>query len=272
MESGKTPLKEKIHEIIFEADTPMGKFFDVVLLVMIVLSVLVVMLETVEAVDRQYHKVFMILEWVLTILFTIEYGLRLYSVHKPMKYALSFYGVIDLLAIIPTYLSLVVTGSQYFLVIRALRLMRAFRVFKLARFVVESNALSRALVASKTKLIVFLTAICIVVVIIGSAMYIIETGENSGFSSIPMSIYWAVVTLTTVGYGDIAPVTVLGQFLSAVLMIIGYAIIAVPSGIVTAEIMQGAAEEEITTQACSNCSREGHDTDAKHCKYCGHDL
>ena len=265
-------VREKIHEIIFEADTPMGKLFDVVLLVLIAASVLVVMLESVNYINARYADLFFTLEWIFTIIFTIEYLLRIYSVYRPLKYVLSFFGIIDLLAILPAYLSFfVIAGTHSLMVIRAFRLIRIFRIFKLGHFLSEGNVILDALRASRVKISVFLTFVCLLVVIIGSMMYLIEGGEGSGFSSIPRSIYWAIVTLTTVGYGDITPATEVGQFLSAVVMILGYAIIAVPTGIVSAEMVKGS-HSQISTQACRYCGAEGHDHDAVYCRMCGERL
>ena len=265
-------LKERIHEVIFEADTFEGKTFDVILLICILISVLTVMLESVPEFGSRYANLFFYIEWGFTILFTIEYLLRLYSVYRPRQYALSFYGVIDFLAIVPTYLSIIISGSQYLLVIRGLRLLRVFRIFKLGHFLREGNIIQRALIASRAKITVFLTFVLLMVIIIGSVMYLVEGDQNQNFSSIPRSIYWAVVTLTTVGYGDITPITNLGQFLSAIVMILGYAIIAVPTGIVSAEMV--AEQNRISTnrQACRYCGREGHDDNARFCKYCGEAL
>jgi voltage-gated potassium channel len=263
------PRKEKIHEIIFEADTPMGKAFDVILIVAIIASVVVVMLETVQDLQVNYRQIFIILEWVFTIFFTIEYSLRLYCVYRPMKYATSFYGIVDLLSILPTYLSFFFAGFHSLMVIRALRLMRIFRIFKLGHFMNEGAVLVEAMKASRVKITVFLIFISLLVTIIGAVMYLVEGGEpDSNFTSIPKSIYWAIVTLTTVGYGDIAPVTHLGQFLAAAVMILGYAVIAVPTGIVTNELLREVKGAN-NTQACRYCAKEGHDDDAKHCKYCG---
>ncbi|HFA50896.1 MAG TPA: ion transporter [Bacteroidetes bacterium] len=267
-----SPLKEKIHEIIFEADTPWGKRFDVILLVMIVGSVLTVMLETVSSLNEKYGELFFIIEWALTIFFTIEYLLRLYCVYRPLGYAKSFFGIIDLLAILPTYLSLFIVGAQSLLVIRILRLMRVFRVFKLGHFLAEGDQLLRALKASRAKITVFMLFVVLLVTIIGSVMYIVEGGqEGSGFSSIPHSVYWAIVTLTTVGYGDITPSTALGRFFSAIVMILGYAVLAVPTGIVSVELFKNK-KTGVTTQACRYCGEEGHDADAEYCKYCGEAL
>ena len=227
------------------------------------------MLESVEHIDAKYHKLFYFLEWVFTIFFTIEYFLRLYCVYRPMKYATSFFGIIDLLAIIPTYISLFLTGTHYLLVIRALRLLRVFRIFKLANFLKEGKVISSALKASQAKITVFLVFILLMVTILGSIMYMVEGGQDSNFTSIPRSIYWAIVTLTTVGYGDIAPQTELGQFLASIVMIMGYAVIAVPTGIVSAEMVNANNAEPTNTQACRYCTTEGHDDDAIYCKNCG---
>ena len=259
-------LRERLHEIIFEADTPAGKRFDVVLLCVILLSVLVVMLDSVASMNAEFGEWLRWWEWLFTIAFTIEYLLRLYSVRRPLRYALSFFGLVDLMAVIPTYLSLLVGGTQSLLVIRTLRLLRVFRVLKLAKYLGEANVLLAALRASRAKIIVFLVAVLSMVVIMGSTMYLVE-GEEHGFTSIPTSMYWAVVTMTTVGYGDITPTTVLGRTLAAMLMILGYGIIAVPTGIGSAELVR--APKTVSTQACPSCSAEGHDHDATHCKYCG---
>lgn len=273
-----SPARERLHEIIFEADTPAGKFFDIILMIFIILSVIVVMLETVPSYQAKYGQLFTFLEFVFTIFFSIEYILRLYCVHKPMKYATSFFGIIDLLSIIPFFIALVVTGTQSLVVIRALRLMRVFRVFKLANFMTQGQLIITALKASRAKIFVFMTFILLLVSIMGSVMYLVEGGANNGFDSIPRSVYWAIVTLTTVGYGDISPITPLGQFIAAAIMILGYAIIAVPTGIVAAEINQevqkGRNGELLTptTQTCRYCMEEGHASDATFCKYCGERL
>jgi voltage-gated potassium channel len=262
--------RDRIHEIIFEADTPTGKRFDIGLMILIVLSVIVVMLESSEEWEAAYSSLFFVLEWIFTIVFTIEYILRLTVTIRPMKYALSFYGIIDLIAILPSYLSFFLVGTQYFVIIRILRLLRVFRVFKLGQFLTEGDQLRRAMIASRNKITVFLFAVTLLVVLIGSVMYLIEGGQNDGFSSIPRAVYWAIVTLTTVGYGDITPQTDVGQFLSAVVMILGYAIIAVPTGIVSSEMFEQAATARKTnTQVCRYCAKEGHDDDATYCKYCG---
>jgi len=263
-------LRKKLHNIIFESDTPAGKAFDVALLVAIVLSVLVVMLESVKSLNARFGFEMDALEWFFTILFSIEYVVRIYTIKKPLHYIFSFYGIIDLLSIIPTYLSLFIGGAESLIVIRSLRLLRVFRVLKLSRYVVESNELMKALIASKRKILVFLFAVIAVTVIMGTAMYLIEGGRN-GFSSIPHSIYWAIVTLTTVGYGDISPVTWAGQFLASVIMILGYGIIAVPTGIVTSQIARHDSSSS-TSNSCHNCGAEGHKTKAQFCYNCGSKL
>ena len=256
-----------LYEVIFEAETPTGKAFDVVLIISVLASVLVVMLDSIAAVGSQYGSLLYKLEWFFTILFTVEYALRLLCVDRPLKYAMSFYGVVDLLAIIPTYISLFLPGTQYLLVIRILRILRIFRILKLANYLGESKFLIRALQASSRKISVFLFTVLTLVVIFGSLMYVIEGREN-GFTSIPRSIYWAIVTMTTVGYGDISPQTALGQTIASLVMILGYGIIAVPTGIVTVG-MSEASSRKISTQVCPKCRAAGHDTDAAHCKFCG---
>ena len=259
--------RDKLREIIFEAETPAGKAFDIGLLLAIVLSVVAVLLESVAGIRAQYGEQLRAVEWFFTILFTIEYILRLICVGRPLHYAFSFFGMVDLLAIAPTYLSVLMPGAQSLIVIRALRLLRVFRVMKLVHFVGEARMLQAALHASLRKIIVFLGAVLTMVLIIGALMYLIE-GEANGFTNIPLSIYWAIVTMTTVGYGDLAPATVVGRMLASVVMIIGYGIIAVPTGIVTVELAS-ASRKSITTTSCPECAAEGHDVDAKHCKYCG---
>ena len=267
-----TGWRKKLFEVIFEADTPAGKLFDVLLIISILASVAVVMLDSVSSIREKWGSVLKAAEWCFTILFTIEYLLRLICAGRARRYAKSFFGIVDLLAIVPTYLDLILPGSSYLLVIRLLRVLRIFRILHLSRFVGEANVLMSALAASKRKILVFFFAVLTMVVILGSLMYVIE-GPNpeSGFTSIPKSVYWAIVTLTTVGYGDISPQTGIGQMLAAMVMILGYSIIAVPTGIVTAELTQGN-RKEITAQVCPECTREGHDKDAKHCKHCGAQL
>ncbi len=266
MESRQT-LKQRLGDIIFEHDKPPDKLFDIVILVLIVLSIILVMLESVPWIRGAYGGALRVAEWVFTVLFTAEYALRVYTARKRLRYITSFFGVVDLLAILPGYLSLFLFGSQYLIVVRSLRLLRIFRILKLARFLGEASVLRRALRASTPKIIVFLGTVVTIVMIIGALMYVVEGAEN-GFTSIPKSIYWAIVTLTTVGYGDISPQTPLGQTLSAVVMIIGYGIIAVPTGIVTSEISKvdkGGGQAAM----CPECGHTKHDDDAAHCKYCG---
>jgi voltage-gated potassium channel len=259
--------REHLYEVIFEADTPAGKLFDVLLLVAIVLSVLVVMLESVAEVSAEYGSLLIRAEWVFTGLFTVEYVVRIVCARRPLKYIFSFYGLVDLLAVLPTFLMVLFPRAQGLAVIRALRLLRAFRIFKLAHMLSEASEFRHAIWASRAKIAVFLTFVVIVVVIFGSAMHLIE-GPEHGFTSIPQSMYWAIVTMTTVGYGDIAPETALGKALAACIMILGYSMIIVPTGIITAELTL-AGSKHITTQVCPECMSEGHDRDAIHCKYCG---
>ena len=266
-----TRRRARLHEVIFESDTRAGRYFDLALTWLILLSVATVVLESVREVREQYGSVLYALEWAFTILFTVEYGLRLLSVRHPLRYATSFFGVVDLLAIIPTYLSIFVPGSQYLLVIRILRLLRVFRLLKLSEYVTEADTLGRALRASRRKISVFISAVVLLVVIIGAMMYVVE-GEANGFTSIPRSIYWAIVTLTTVGYGDLSPRTALGQMVASIVMIIGYGIIAVPTGIVSVELAQAVRRKAVTGQSCPSCVAEGHDVDAIYCKYCGAQL
>lgn len=262
--------RRRLHTIIFEADTPAGKAFDVVLLASIVCSIVVVMLESVRPFREAYGPTFFALEWFFTVLFSVEYVFRIISVRQPTRYILSFYGMVDLLSILPTYLSLLLPGTQYLLVVRVLRLLRVFRVLKMAAYLQEANVLGAALWASRRKISVFLLAVVSMAIIIGSLMYVVE-GEENGFTSIPVSIYWAVVTLSTVGYGDVSPKTPLGQGLATLVMLLGYGILAVPTGIVTLELARNPSHK-VTTQACPNCGVEGHDTDAVYCRRCGSHL
>jgi voltage-gated potassium channel len=259
--------RHRLHTIIFESDTRAGKAFDILLLVSIIASVIVIMLDSVAAIRTQYGPLLLTLEWLFTLLFTVEYVLRMISVRRPLAYVGSFFGVVDLLAIIPTYLSLLVPGAQYLLVVRVLRLLRIFRILKLVEYLHEGQTLRRALVAGRRKISVFLLTVVTVVIIVGALMYVIE-GPANGFSDIPTSVYWAVVTLTTVGYGDIAPQTGVGKALAVVVMLLGYGIIAVPTGIVTLELSRADAVPP-SGQACPNCGAEGHDADARFCKHCG---
>jgi voltage-gated potassium channel len=261
--------RQKLHTIIFEADTPAGRLFDIGLLISIVVSVLVVVLESIASMRAAYGPLLYRLEWGFTLLFTLEYVLRLLAVQQPLRYARSFFGVVDLLSIVPSYLSLVFVGSQYLLVIRILRLLRVFRVLKLTEYLLHGQVLGRALLASRYKIAVFLLTVITIVVIVGSVMYVVEGGRNEGFSNIPISIYWAVVTMATVGYGDITPQTPLGQFIAMVVILMGYGILAVPTGIVSLELVRSA---QASTRSCTSCGREGHDHDAAFCKYCGEAL
>lgn len=267
--------KERLYEIIFEADTKAGKLFDVVLLIAILLSVLVVMLESVESLSNRYGDLLVGAEWFFTILFTAEYVVRLSCAKRPFRYMFSFYGVVDLLALLPTYLTLVPAfaggqNAQRLTVIRALRLLRAFRIFKLAHMLSEADALRDAMWAARAKVAVFLSVVMIAVVIVGSTMHLIEGGteQKTGFDSIPESMYWAIVTMTTVGYGDISPVTAVGKAIAAGMMLLGYCMIIVPTSIVSAELAR-ESKKLITTQVCPECFKEGHDKDARHCKLCG---
>jgi voltage-gated potassium channel len=264
--------RKKLHDIIFEADTPKGKLFDVILLWAIVLSVIVVMLESVPDIQAEYGTILRYIEYVFTALFTLEYILRIVAVKRKSGYIFSFYGLVDLMTILPTFLELFIPGATSFSVIRVLRLMRVFRVLKLVGFIREASVLKTALWGARKKILLFLGAILVLVTLLGTMVYLVEHGEN-GFTSIPMSIYWAIVTVTTVGYGDIAPVTVLGQTLAAIIMLIGYAIIAVPTGIIGSELVAASNFKANTnTQACMNCNATAHTDGAKHCNQCGEQL
>ncbi len=271
MRPPKGSIQDKLHTIIYEADTKAGKLFDQVLLAAITGSLIVVMLDTVESIHRAYGELLYGLEWFFTILFTVEYIGRIIAVAHPRKYIFSFYGIVDLLSIIPTYISIFLPGSQYLMSVRALRLIRIFRVLKLTRYLGEAAELRKALRMSRPKITVFLVVVLTVTIINGTFMYLIE-GPANGFTSIPKAIYWAIVTLTTVGYGDISPQTPLGQFIASLIMILGYGIIAIPTGIVTSEIAKMQHNTPTNTQACPSCSREGHADDARYCKYCGEKL
>ena len=267
MEQREPKWKKELYQIIFEADTPAGKLFDIGLLIVIVLSTVVITLESVPQFE-EYAYIFNVLEWIFTILFTIEYILRLLVVKQKRHYVFSFFGIVDLLSILPTYLSLIFSGAQVFIVIRIIRLIRIFRILKLAQFIGAGHTLRSALIASRYKISVFLLIVFTSVIISGTLMYLIEGAEN-GFTSIPVGLYWAVSTMTTVSYGDITPVTALGRTLASFIMILGYGIIAVPTGIVSAEMLDLKSKEKLTTQRCPHCLKEGHDNDAIHCKFCG---
>lgn len=267
----KNKLKLQIFNVIFEANTPYGKLFDVTLLGLILSNVGLVMLESIPTINARYHTTLIILEWILAILFTIEYALRIYCVKNSWRYIFSFYGVIDLLCIIPFYLGLVFPGAKSLSNIKILRLLRVFRIFNLTQFTRGRNVLILGLRQSRDKIVVFLSFVILIVVVIGSIMYVIEGDHpESGFTSIPVSIYWAIVTLTTVGYGDVTPVTSLGQALSSLVMIVGYGIIAVPTGIVSMEMNKAArADVPTNTDVCHHCGDDYHMDGAKFCKTCG---
>ncbi|HMJ46180.1 MAG TPA: ion transporter [Ferruginibacter sp.] len=263
--------RPRLHEIIYESATLAGKIFDIILLCFIISSIAIVILDSNREWHASYGHLFYILEWVFTFLFTIEYILRLICIKKPLRYVFSFLGLIDLLAILPSYLSFLFAGAQSLLVLRALRLLRIFRIFKLSHFLSEMHFLGVAIKGSLRKISIFMLIVLTLVIIMGSVMYMVEGGRN-GFNSIADSIYWAIVTITTVGYGDISPVTPLGKFVASVIMLMGYAIIAVPTGIVTTEMALAMRKKEQQQEACPNCGREGHDTNARYCKFCGEKL
>ena len=265
---GYNSFRAKLHEVIFEAETTAGKAFDVVLLVMIMLSILTIMLETIPSLYLRYKTYFFILEWTFTVFFTIEYLLRIYCVVSARGYIRSFYGMVDLLSILPSYLTLIFPGVHSLMIIRGLRLIRVFRIFKLDSFIDQGNIIINALIDSRKKIIFFTTSILIIVSIFGCIMYLVENPVNEGFSSIPESIYWAIVTITTVGYGDISPMTGFGKFLASVIMMMGYVIIAIPTGIVTSSIIQ--QNKAYNTITCPNCGKEGHEKNALYCNACGH--
>jgi len=265
------PWRESLNTVVFGSETPMGKAFDVVLSISIVLSVIVIMLESVEAFQTRHAQALNIIEWFFTLLFTLEYGLRLISVRRPWQYFKSFFGLVDLVSVLPSYLILLFPGAQPMLAIRILRLLRVFRILKLSAYMDEAEIMLTALSKSTRKIMVFLYAVLMLVVVFGSLVYVVESRE-AGFTSIPRSVYWAIVTLTTVGYGDISPQTPLGQLLASTIMIMGYGIIAVPTGIYSAELIRTHSEEKVRNDACPGCGRTGHDFDADFCKHCGHAL
>lgn len=267
----KTNWKTKLYQIIYEADTPAGKWFDIILIIAILFSILLVMIESVESFNSKYNKYLNISEWVITILFTLEYFARIIVIKKPTKYIFSFYGIIDLLATIPKYVSLIFGGAQALIVLRALRLLRVFRILKLTRYLGASINLTTALKASKTKILVFLFSVIVLTIIFGTIIYLVE-GPKNGFTSIPLSMYWAIVTLTTVGYGDLSPSTPLGQFIASFVMILGYGIIAVPTGIVTSAITAQDLKTQTHTQTCPQCLTDSHMADAEFCHKCGGNL
>ncbi len=266
-------FRQQLFITIFESDTPAGKLFDLILIITIALSVLVVMLDSVKAFREAYRFYLHAAEWLFTLLFTVEYILRLYCVDKPRRYALSFFGIIDLLAVIPTYFSFFLPSTMYMMVIRVLRILRIFRILKLGAYLGEADVLMKSLAASRKKIEVFLFAVMMLVIIFGSMMYLVE-GEENGFTSIPRSVYWAIVTLTTVGYGDIAPRTAVGQAIAAIIMICGYGIIAVPTGIVSAEMVRAEKKKNRTASraVCPDCGPGMHESDATFCRHCGKKL
>lgn len=263
-------LKDKLYHVIFESETTAGKIFDIGLLTCICASVLLIILESVYRLKVHYGHIFYTIEWVVIILFSIEYCARLYCVKNKSKYIFSFYGVIDLLAILPFYLAIAFPVLHFLSIVRILRLLRIFRIFKLVRFLEAGDMLVLSIWKSRRKIALFLFFVLILNVILGSIMYVIESPHNQGFNNIPQSIYWAIVTLTTVGYGDVSPITNIGKMLASVIMMLGYAIIAVPTGIVTAQIINANKNE--TTRRCKHCLKQGHDSDAVYCKYCGYKL
>lgn len=266
----RSPLQNKLNEVIFGTETPAGKAFDVALIAAIVLSVTAVILDSTNMFSERYEKMLLILEWCFTVIFTLEFAARLYCSPHPLRYAKSFYGVIDLLAILPAYLSIIFSGTQYFLVIRLMRLLRVFRILKLLRYSGEANVLIRSLWAARLKIQIFLFTVLVFATVFGSFMFVVE-GPEHGFTSIPEGIYWAIVTITTVGYGDISPATPLGKMLASLVMIIGYSIIAVPTGIITAELANEIRLDR-DSKKCDSCGRAGHDGDAMHCKFCGEEI
>jgi voltage-gated potassium channel len=263
--------RESLNEIIFGAETHLGKSFDLVLILMIILSIIVIMLDSVATIQTNYVQWLYFSEWFFTVIFTVEYLLRLICVRKPWLYVRSFFGIVDLLSILPTYIGLLIPGVNYMLTLRVLRLLRIFRVLKLSEYLQEAHVLMDALANSFRKITVFLYVVLTFVVVFGSLMYVVENNE-SGFTSIPKSVYWAIVTLTTVGYGDITPQSTLGQMIASTIMIMGYGIIAVPTGIYSAELFKSHQAGKITNDACPDCGATGHDFDANCCKYCGHSL
>lgn len=268
--SQEDTIKLKLRRVIFGTDTRLGRYFDISLIICIILSVTLVFLDTVASINSQYGQLISVLEWFFTIVFTIEYLLRLYCSAQPVQYVRSFYGVVDLLSILPSYLALLFPGANFTLVIRILRLFRIFRVLKLLRYLSEGNVLLRAMLQSGRKVFIFFFSVSLIVMVLSAVMYVVE-GPGNGFTSIPKSIYWTIVTITTVGYGDITPGTNLGQAIAAFTMLLGYSIIAIPTGILTAEISQEMGKSK-DLRRCSNCLKTGHENDASYCDHCGSEL
>jgi len=264
--------REKLYEVIFESHTPAGKIFDIALVIFILTSVITLMLESINSISIKYAVLFKTLEWIYTVVFTVEYILRLVCVRSPWRYAKSTYGIIDLMSVLPSYLELFIPNTHFLLVVRSFRLLRVFRIFKMVKFLQESRALTVALLSSYRKITIFLFFVLLLTIFFGSVMYVVEYQHNPGFTNIPQSIYWAIVTLTTVGYGDIAPITALGKVLASFIMILGYAIIAVPTGLVTASVLRDRQKQINHHERCNVCLREGHDDDAEFCKFCGNML
>ncbi len=264
-------LRRKLYNVIFESDTRAGRLFDQILIYAVLLSILVVILDSVPSISARYGTLFDVLEWGFTLLFSVEYLARLYCVRRPLRYATSFYGVIDLLSVLPTYLALLVPEAHLFIDVRVLRLLRMFRVFKLMGFVSEYQALGKALAASRRKILVFLSFVLMIVLIMATIMVVVE-GPKNGFTSIPTAMYWAVTTITTVGFGDITPKTDLGRFFASVVMLLGWGVLAVPTGIVTAEMTMQRRDEVLRTQECDECEARGLALEAKYCHRCGASL
>lgn len=269
-EIGLKPWQEKIQEIITGTETRMGKLFDIWLLIMILTSIVIIMLESVPSIQKVYAHEFIVIEFTITGLFTVEYLLRIISAKQPLKYMFSFFGLIDLISILPTYLTLFISGTKPLTVVRALRFLRIFRILELSNFTKGADTIVKALYDSRHKIGVFIISMLTIVIILGAIMFSIESSE-AGFTSIPRSIYWAIITITTVGYGDIAPMTPAGQAVASIIMLIGYSIIAVPTGIVSAEIVKGEKPKH-RLHSCSNCKKTGHENDAEFCKFCGEKL
>jgi len=270
MDTEQETLKEKLYRIIFGTGTPAGKRFDLLLIAAILISVTAVIFNSIQGVHSRYADWLFVIEWFFTLLFTVEYLVRIYCSPNPRAYAFSFYGIVDLIAILPTYISVILPMANLLLVIRLLRVLRIFRILKLFQYTGEANVLLNSMKMSRRKIFIFLFCVVVVVTIFGSLMYIIE-GPKYGFTSIPKSIYWAIVTVTTVGYGDIAPQTILGQAVASLAMLTGYAIIAVPTGIISAELMSEMQRDRVAVR-CSNCEKAGHEKDADYCKHCGSEI